>query len=411
MKNRYDEDLFAGTTMTFGEHLEDLRGALFRALLGLVVGFAIGLLLGNYVVRGILGPLEGALGNFYSKAALEKYTEWVAARAKRGEPAPYTIDEINRRVLTDELIFDIQYIDTTQVLDELHRVRPEVCGEAQPAASASNSVPSTGSPSSNASVSSETPSTEQPPSDASNSDGGGLVTHPDATAEVAESMADIAAKHRLLPLFLWHPIAEDSRIRAKSFSAPETFGIWIKASLVVGAVISSPWVFYQIWSFVAAGLYPHEKKYVYKLGPFSLGLFLLGAATAYLFVFKPVLGFLFSFNSSMGIDPDPRISEWLSFVLLLPIGFGISFQLPLVMLFLERIGVFDVGVYVSRWRISVLVIFCLSAILTPGGDPYSIFFMAVPLTGLYWLGILLCRLRPKNPNLWDESREEKLGKK
>lgn len=392
MKNRYDQDLFAGTTMTFGEHLEDLRGALFRALLGLVVGFGLGLCVGNYVVYAILDPLEGALGNYYSNAAIVNYKKWVAAREERKEPAPYTVADIERRVLTDEMIFDIQYVDTTQVLDELRRVRPEIwsSGVSRPAA-----TPASESPSSETSAATSVPSAESNPTDES-----------DASASAA-----VAAERRLLPVFLWHPIAEDARIRAKSFSAPETFGIWIKASLVVGAVISSPWVFYQIWAFVAAGLYPHEKKYVYKLGPFSLGLFLLGAATAYLFVFKPVLGFLFSFNSWLGIDPDPRISEWLGFVLLLPIGFGISFQLPLVMLFLERIGVFDVATYISKWRISVLVIFCLSAVLTPGGDPYSIFFMAVPLTGLYGLGILLCRWRPKSPNLWDESREEKQGKK
>ncbi|HWB01171.1 MAG TPA: twin-arginine translocase subunit TatC, partial [Pirellulales bacterium] len=161
-----------------------------------------------------------------------------------------------------------------------------------------------------------------------------------------------------------------------------------------GAVLSSPWVFYQIWTFVAAGLYPHEKRYVHVFLPFSLGLFLLGAATAYLFVFQPVLDFLFGFNRWLNIDPDPRISEWLSFVLMLPLGFGISFQLPLVMLFLERIGVFDVRGYLEKWRISVLVIFILSAVLTPA-DPYSLLLMAIPLCFLYFGGIALCRLMPK----------------
>ena len=156
-----------------------------------------------------------------------------------------------------------------------------------------------------------------------------------------------------------------------------------------------PWVFYQIWNFVASGLYPHEKKYVHLFLPFSLGLFLLGAATAYLFVFKPVLGFLLTFNSSLGVDPDPRISEWLGFVLLMPLGFGVSFQLPLVMLFLERIGVFNIRSYMEKWRIAVLVIFIISAILTPA-DPYSILFMAVPLTFLYFGGILLCYFLPKS---------------
>jgi sec-independent protein translocase protein TatC len=128
--------------------------------------------------------------------------------------------------------------------------------------------------------------------------------------------------------------------------------------------------------------------------PFSLALFFLGAATAYLFVFEPVLKFLFGFNRSLGIDPDPKINEWLGFVLLLPLGFGISFQLPLVMLFLERIGVATSRDFIEKWRFAVLAIFVVSAVLTPA-DPYSVFFMAVPLTILYFGGILLTTYLPR----------------
>src|SRR5262249_31489520 len=122
--------------------------------------------------------------------------------------------------------------------------------------------------------------------------------------------------------------------------------------------------------------------------------FLAGAATAYIFVFEPVLSFLFSFNKSLGIEIDPRINEWMSFVLLLPLGFGVGFQLPLVMLFLERLGIFDIQMYREKWRISILVIFILSAVLTPA-DPYSLLLMACPLTLLYFCGILLCKWLPK----------------
>jgi sec-independent protein translocase protein TatC len=173
--------------------------------------------------------------------------------------------------------------------------------------------------------------------------------------------------------------------------------IWIKAAVITGVVFSSPWIFWQIWLFVAAGLYPHERKYVWVFLPFSLILFLAGAATAFFFVFRPVLEFLFTFNRAMNIDPDPRISEWLGFVLFLPIGFGISFQLPLVMLFLHRIGIFTVEAYLSKWRIAVLVIFVLAMFLTPA-DPVSMLLMAVPLTALYFGGIALCQWMPRIRN-------------
>ena len=164
----------------------------------------------------------------------------------------------------------------------------------------------------------------------------------------------------------------------------------MKAALLVGIVLSSPWIFYQLWTFVAAGLYPHEKQLVWTFLPISIGLFLAGVCLAFFFVFDFVLDYLLDFNRWLGLDPDPRISEWLSFVLILPIGFGIGFQLPLVMLFLERIGVFDAAAYASQWRTAVVAIFIVSAILTPA-DPYSMLFLALPLCLLYFGGLAICR--------------------
>ena len=106
------------------------------------------------------------------------------------------------------------------------------------------------------------------------------------------------------------------------------------------------------------------------------------------------------FNAWLGIEQDIRISEWLGFVLILPLGFGIAFQLPLVMLFLERIGIFDVEAYVMKWRIAILIIAVISMFLTPA-DPYSMLLMAVPLTVLYFGGILLCRYMPKRKSPFD----------
>ena len=85
----------------------------------------------------------------------------------------------------------------------------------------------------------------------------------------------------------------------------------------------------------------------------------------------------------------------------LPIGFGLAFQLPLVMLFLERIGIFTVESYLASWRISVLVIFVLSMVLTPA-DPYSMFLMALPLLFLYAGGVLMCKLMPRRKSPFDE---------
>ena len=198
---------------------------------------------------------------------------------------------------------------------------------------------------------------------------------------------------KLQELLLWRPIENDPRTRTKSLSGQEPFMIWMKAALIAGLCIASPWVFYQLWMFVAAGLYPTERKYVHIFLPFSIGLFLFGVVCS-TFVFPPILKFFLSFNRSMGIEPEPRITEWLSFVLFLPLGFGLTFQLPLVMLFLERIGVMTVRGYLKQWRIAVLVIWIIAAIVTPG-DPYSIFLLGLPMTLLFFGGVLLCHWWPR----------------
>lgn len=93
-----------------------------------------------------------------------------------------------------------------------------------------------------------------------------------------------------------------------------------------------------------------------------------------------------------------RIGEWLSFALFLPLGFGVAFQLPLVMLFVNQIGLVKVETYWQQWRVAIMIIFVLSMFLTPA-DPISLLLLAIPLCILYFLGIWMCHWMPpeKNP--------------
>ena len=336
--------------MTFGEHLEELRSCLFKSVIGLAIGFLIGLLVGGPVVDFIQRPLRNALKAYYQGQSAKDIEDRLEELTDADYTFPGDRQEIEEFVAEKDLIFEEVYVNPIELLRQLKQADPNQF----------RNVPIE-------------------------------VDHSDGTPTGSD----------LVPVFIWHPISEDQRVRTKSLNAHEAFMIYIKAALVVGLLIASPWIFYQIWSFVAAGLYPHEKKYIHVFLPFSLGLFFCGAALAFFFVFEPVLSFLFYFNSSLGIDPDPRISEWLGFVLVLPLGFGISFQLPLVMLFLERIGIFDVEAYLSKWRVAILVIFVIGMMLTPA-DPYSMLLMAVPLTVLYFGGILLCKWMPRSRSPFDE---------
>ena len=154
-----------------------------------------------------------------------------------------------------------------------------------------------------------------------------------------------------------------------SLAPLETLTIFFMVCLVTGLVLASPWVFYQIWAFVAAGLYRHERKYVKKYLPFSLGLFLAGVFLCFLFVLPITLSFLLQFNVWLGVAPTLRLSEWMSFATILPLIFGVSFQTPLVMLFLERISVFTVDDFRAKRKMAILVITIAAAVLTPGPRP------------------------------------------
>ena len=324
-----DDDLFQSSTMTVGEHLEELRTCLIRASAGLAVTVLLGFLVARPVVHLIEQPLRRALGTYYSSRALETFDAWTP-RAAGGPPLPYSRSEVVDAVERRGLSFDLREIHADRLARVLSGSAPAVSGTA-----------------------------------AFDSDS-------------------------LVPVILWQPLSRDPRVSITTLSAQEAFGIYVKAALLVGVVLASPWIFYQLWSFVASGLYAHERRWVWTFLPVSVGLFLAGVLLAFFFVFDFVLDYLLAFNAWLGLDPDPRISEWMSFVLILPIGFGIGFQLPLVMLFLERIGVFDAETYRKQWRAAVLAIAIVSAVLTPA-DPYSLLFLAGPLCLLYFGGIVLCR--------------------
>lgn len=187
---------------------------------------------------------------------------------------------------------------------------------------------------------------------------------------------------------------EETMAEPVTLAVQEAFTtIYLKVSFIAGLVFASPWVIYQIWLFVAAGLYPHERKYVYIYLPISIFLFLGGALFCFYAVFPFVLNFLLGFNKLLGVNPQIRLSEWISFAVTLPVMFGLSFQLPLIMLFMERISIFNVKDYHEKRRMAILIIAIISMLMTPA-DPMSMVLMMMPLILLYELGILMCKFFP-----------------
>ncbi len=173
------------------------------------------------------------------------------------------------------------------------------------------------------------------------------------------------------------------------FGITEGMMVYLKVIMICGVVFGSPWIFFQLWSFVAAGLYTTEKKLVHVYMPFSLGLFLCGVFLCELVVIPQAVRFLLQFNEWLGVNAELRLVDWLSFALLMPLVFGISFQTPLIMLFLAKIGIFDAASFRSKRRVAWFVIIITAALIMPTTDPYTILMMQIPLIGLYEFGILL----------------------
>ena len=131
--------------------------------------------------------------------------------------------------------------------------------------------------------------------------------------------------------------------------------------MLCGLVIGSPWIFYQIWAFIAAGLYPHEKKLVHVYLPVSLGLFLGGVFMCQFLVIPRAIAALLWFNEWIGLKPDLRLNEWLGFAILLPLVFGVSFQTPLVMMFLARVGIMTAESFRSHWKMAYFLLAVFAA--------------------------------------------------
>lgn len=174
---------------------------------------------------------------------------------------------------------------------------------------------------------------------------------------------------------------------ASQFFAP------FKLALVAALFIAMPVVIYQIWAFVAPGLYKHEKSLTRPILASAVLLFYVGIAFAYFIVFPVVFGFFASIQIE-GVTYMPDISMYLDFALFMFMAFGISFEIPVVVLLLVKMGVVPVQ-KLQSWRPYMIVLaFVIAAVLTPP-DPVSQTMLAVPMCLLYELGVLAARLLSK----------------
>jgi sec-independent protein translocase protein TatC len=415
LKKQPADDLFEKSSMSFGEHLEELRKALGKALLWLGIGAAIGLVFAEKIVHFIEKPLRLAISDFYVNQAKEQFK-----LANGIEPTQEMAEWITLNEIMPERVF-IDPASITALPQESSKTNSvnDMSSGTQPAARQSaarepvKESPATEEPAESPAVASEAMNADaeaggeggarSDPATKSESSSSPQVTEKSTSIAIPETNdrnfnpwkgIDFAKLRRLEPFLLWRPIPN----KLVSLTVTEGFMIWLKAGLVAGVVIGSPGIFWHIWQFLAAGLYPHERRYVFWYLPLSLVLFLAGVCLAFFVVFRLVLGFLMTYTTGLNVEFTPRLNDYMSFALFLPLGFGIAFQLPILMLGLHRFGLVSVATFVAQWRLAVLVIAFLSMLLTPA-DIYSMLGLFVPLVGLYFFGILLCHYMPQGAGI------------
>ncbi len=174
---------------------------------------------------------------------------------------------------------------------------------------------------------------------------------------------------------------------------PEMFFAYLKVAFIAGILASAPLIFYQIWLFVAPGLYRKEKKYLIPFVVSSTFLFVGGALFGYFVVFPFGFKFFIGFANEY-VKALPSVKQYLSFSIKLLFAFGVVFELPVVIFFLAKIGVVTPKLLRKKRKYAILLTFALAAILTPP-DVITQCMMAVPLIVLYEIGILVAILARK----------------
>lgn len=308
------------TTMSLGDHLEELRSRLILAIIGLLIGAGVSLVFGKQIIKFIERP--------YNKVYMDREAKKRAAlQEEENQKAIILVEEllneIRQKLAADPNIQDIEP-NTKEFVSRF-------CTEAF------------------------------------------MTLYSDPN--YSEIRPSGVQRNAGPPLLILKPAA----------------GIisYIKIGLITGLLITSPWVFYQIWMFVAAGLYAHERKYVHTAVPFSAALFVTGALF-FIFVVAPLtLKFLVSFNEGvLGARSNFSFSDYISFVTMLMLVFGIAFQTPIAIFFLNRTGLVTIKALRKSRKFVFLGIFVVAAMVTPP-DVISQVTLGIPIYVLFELGILL----------------------
>jgi sec-independent protein translocase protein TatC len=174
-----------------------------------------------------------------------------------------------------------------------------------------------------------------------------------------------------------------------NFTHPtDGLNLYLKTSLVGGAILASPFILYQIWLFISPGMYAHEKRYVWPFMSATIGLFLAGAWFGYRWVLPGAIKILV-LQFGKAFHPILTIEDYTGFFLAVILGLGVTFELPVLIFFLALFGIVDGKFLLKHFRYAILAIFLVAAIICPTPDPVGMCLFASPMLALYFIGVLV----------------------
>lgn len=173
----------------------------------------------------------------------------------------------------------------------------------------------------------------------------------------------------------------------------ESFSIiWVKLPLLCSAFLASPWIVYQVWAFIAPGLYKKERRWAMPFVLLTAGLFISGGLFAYFLAFRFGLEFLLGIGMSNNVQPVVSITEYFDLFVNVTLGVGLVFELPVLIFLLTLLRILSPRFLIRHSRYAILVIVIMAAIITPTPDVFNLMLFAMPMTALYFVGIFFSYL-------------------
>ncbi len=163
--------------------------------------------------------------------------------------------------------------------------------------------------------------------------------------------------------------------------------IWVKAPMLASLFLAAPWILYQVWAFIAPGLYKRERRWAAPFVICTAGLFVLGGVFAYFVAFRFGLAFLLGIGRDINVQPMISATEYFNLFVNATLGIGLVFELPVLLFFLTLLRVVSPAFLLRNTRYAILLIVVLAAIVTPTPDIFNLMLFSVPMCGLFFVGV------------------------